>query len=213
MNHLLIKKLNIIFWGVILLIVDFDISIGLFKIDLLNDFIASIMIYKAISYIKDMAPLNEEYQSAMKVAILAVRIIMVFSLIDFVDFDLNGWFAVFKSIINLVVILGILRFCTGMKIFSSRNLLKDSTERWQLCEKLILWIYAVPIGILGLVNSIFTGLDFTPFYYTKGLEGIGLLVFLFGIILFSYPLIFGLHTISKMKTEINDYGGILVEID
>lgn len=200
------RNLNLVFWGVLIITIDFSYSKTTngsgFKIDFVNDLIGAIMIYNAVSRIAKMKTSNPSYIGQMKVATVAAGIQLFFAFADFVIFQSSYMFDLIMSLLGLVVILGGIRFCKAMTTLSDENSLPKSQKRWEQSRKLLFWIYWIPslIGNLLDICSSFTNAKRFYWYADLGLtSGIGFVVL---IIVFLAPLIFTLYTIYKMRKEI-----------
>lgn len=188
----------------------FNINLDPLNLDILNDFLGAILVYRGVRFMKDMVTFNEGYKSAMRIAYISSIIQIFFSFLNFFVFELQGWPLIFKLIINLYIIRGMILFCKGMIIFSNVHHLKKTQPRWDKSRSLFFWTYFIPVGMLTIIEIIFNVLDTTSFYYTSQDE-LGILFTIGLCIIFFYPIGYALITINKMKKEIRQGGGMVIE--
>lgn len=204
------RNLNLIFWGVLIIIIDLSYwkttNDSGFKIDLVNDLIGAIMIYNGVSQIGKLKISRPSYVGQMLVATVAAGIQFFFALADFVIFKSSYAFDLIMSLLSLVVILGGLRFCKAMTTLCEEKSLPKSKERWELSRKLLFWIYWIPSLVGNLLDICLSFANAKRYQWKVDLgltAGNGFVVL---IIVFLIPLIFTLYTIYEMRKEMkNNY--------
>lgn len=202
MQHI-IRNLNLIFWGAIIVFLDFSFSKTMngtgIKIDLINDFVGSIMICVGVSRIAKLQISIPSYKTSIRFVIVASVLQILFSVLDFVVIKTPEIIITIKNIAGLFIYLGIVMFCRAMMFFSMEGVLKESQKRWKIAKYLFLWVYLIPFGTFVLLGESFF-LLYNERYESQIYSGMKGRMIIFAILLI--PIIYGLVTIHTMKKEI-----------
>ena len=195
--HQIIRSLNLIFWGVLIIIIDFTYSRSGIEIDLINDLIGSIMIFIAVFRISKFQISDSTFKSKMNFVLIVSVIQILYSISDFVTYQIPEFIISIENLIGLVATWGCIMFCASMIIFSEEALLRVSQKRWSITKKMFLWLNFIPFVVLYLIEIIFS---FTKNISLFGLAQGGIVLIL--LIIALIPVLYGLFTIHEMKNEI-----------
>ena len=110
----LYRDLNLIFWGLLIILFDLSFSrttngIGL-KIDLINDLIGAVMIYSAVYRISKIQISDPSYKFSIRFALIASVIQIFVSTSDFFVYGTSHFISIIEGISILIRDIGIVLF-------------------------------------------------------------------------------------------------------
>lgn len=201
-----IKNINFIFWGVIIIMIDFSYSWTSYgkgyKFDLFNDFFGSIMLLIGIWGLSKIRIQHKAYILTMKVCLTAsfVQIFLAFS--DFYVYNITQHVESVLNIINLIIDFSLVLFSTAMIILSQKAELTKSLKHWTNTKNLLFWIHFLPFAILTVISEIMTLIRGYRFNWDVefGLEGLSYTIA--SLITLHGPIIYTLYTMHVTKKEI-----------
>lgn len=203
-----VKNLNLIFWGILIVIFDLTISSTLngigFKFDFINDLVGSVMIFMGLYKISKIELLKTSFNSKMNYCLIASGFHIVYSISNFFIYPVSDYVDTLKNVINLFIDWGLVSFAGAMIILTRETALKTSLNRWIIAKKLFFWIYFLPFVILNLITEI---LFYTKKYHFSWSSELGLKESVGSILIIALllvPIIYGLFTIHIMKKEITE---------
>lgn len=190
-----VAPLQMIFWGGLLLIFDFNLfwvtnGEG-FKFDLLNDVLASIMIAVGVSRLSAL-PVHDGYAQMMRF----VKVVSVLAVLDaFRDQFIMQWPLIVYlalSVFGLVTLAAMVVFCIAMRRFCENANLPHAARSWSMTTTLFVVIYILPLAPFYIITALalLTGTGF------DGALGVAMLLIL---PVFAIPLIHLFVSTSRMK--------------
>lgn len=200
-----IDKLNLIFWGLIVIMIDISYTntingVGI-NIDIVNDLIGSIMIFRGVSFFADLTFENKNYVHSTMMAILGSILLIIETIFDFLIFEGFHSLDFLASLIDIFIVYAAIHFCKAMRIFSEEKLLKDSIEGWKLTEVLFFWILLIPSVVFTFLGWVVFLFDL-PLIFHFGDDFWVLMVL--GICIMLIPYIHSLITMLGMKRELTE---------
>mmetsp|Transcript_28549 Transcript_28549/g.93277 ORF Transcript_28549/g.93277 Transcript_28549/m.93277 type:complete len:211 (+) Transcript_28549:58-690(+) len=201
------KDLNLIFWGVIIILLDFHYSqttngVG-FKFDFIPDILGAIMIFLGVFSISGSVIANPSFLRNMRFVVLGALIQIVLSIDDFFIYHESVFISSVREIASILISISIVLFSSAMIVLSDEKSLKKSSINWRIARRLFLWLYIVPEVFLQILSwfAIF------PFdiVYKLNSNAANYIVLFFTLFLFLLlPLIYGLYAIQRMRKEIRE---------
>ena len=190
-----VAPLQLIFWGGLLLIFDFNLfwleGASGFKLDLLNDVLATILIAVGVSRLSAL-PVHDGYASMMRF----VKVVSVLGVLDaFRDQFIRPWPLIFYlglSVFGLFTLAAMVVFCIAMRRFCENANLPDASRSWSTTTTLFVVIYLLPLGPLYVI-TVLTTIAGTSFDLNIGAA------MLLVLPIFAIPLIHLFISTSRMK--------------
>lgn len=201
------KDLNLIFWGIIIILLDFHYSqttngVG-FKFDFIPDILGAIMIFLGVFSISGSVIANPSFLRNMRFVVLGALIQIVLSIDDFFIYHESVFISSVREIASIFISISIVLFSSAMIVLSDEKSLKKSSINWRIARHLFLCLYIVPEVFLQILSwfAIF------PFdiVYKLNSNAANYIVLFFTLFLFLLlPLIYGLYAIQRMRKEIRE---------
>lgn len=204
----LIKSLNLIFWGVLIIIFDFSYTsttngVGI-KFDFINDFLGSIIVFIGIVNISKMELLDVSFKKKMNYCVLAAIFQILFAISDFFIYQTLDVINTLTNLMNLMIDWALVVFAGSMIILSTKIGLNASLRRWKIVKKLFFWINFLPFAILIVFSEIMTLTNGFRFYWQSEFGITGQISSILLMILVLLPIGYALYTINSMKQEIKE---------
>ena len=202
----LIRNINLIFWGTLIVIIDFSFSsttngTGI-KFDVINDFIGSIMIFIGLSKISKIELMDTSFQSNMNFSVIASGIHILYSISDFFIYPIPDFINTLKNLLDLVVGWGLVTFAGAKIILTTQSSLDKSLKKWIMTRNLLLWIYFLPLAVLTVISEITSFVKQYRFNWAIEFGLGGKIGFILLVIILLIPIIYWLFTMHMMKMEI-----------
>ena len=150
-----ITPLRMVFWGGLLCVLDFNLSIASggsgFQLDLLNDIPGAWLIAVGVSRLA-RAPVGGGYAGEMAfvkaMAILAVPK----AFLDHFILTLPAPAQIILLLFTIVTLCAVVVFCTAMSRFCAEAGLESAERSWKLTRLLFILITLLPIGAMHLIS-------------------------------------------------------------
>lgn len=170
-----ILPLRLIFWGGLLVVLDFTISqtttrtvnnqvvsAGGFRFDVLNDAVGLAMILWAVVRLRRV-PVSDAYRGVMTFVVIMTVYSLAEAVVNHVVFVAPEPLALLGQAIGLAQLAAILMFCLSMVWLCTAAGLIDAAKLWQITLWLFVIIYALPLGLLHLAGmlAMLTGSGFS----------------------------------------------------
>jgi hypothetical protein len=192
-----IGPLRAIFWGGLLVVIDFSFSSTTngtgFKLDILNDTLGWILILWGVVQLRGFA-VDARFASRMGIAVLFAIINLINSLREFIVTDWPEWVGIFSLLLGIGNLVAIVLFCSAMIQLAMAAGLERSPDSWRTTRILFIVIYVVPLGLfwLAALVAMATGESFNI--------NLGP-AFLLVLLLFLVPLVHLFVSTSRMRRE------------
>src|SRR5688572_6553017 len=149
--------LRLIFWGGLLLVLDFHFSTVQgnrgFRLDLLNDLMGAILILVGIVKIV-MLRLDRQWHGPL-VAVAVVSVVSCgWALLNHAIFPRPVLLVFLESLSSLAELAAILVFCAAMRSFCRSAHSPETAASWNRSFLLFLVIYAVPLGSVYAIGAV-----------------------------------------------------------
>lgn len=199
------KALHLIFWGIILIIIDIHLKKGpssaQLKIDFFNNIIGGILVLRGVLLISKIKIDHIDYTYYIRAAILAYSIEIILGIFDFISISVPYWFTLLQLFLFLLAIYGQLMLCKALRVISEKANIPSLIKNWKITERLITYINLIPyfiffiICIIALLNDRFLNNTIIQEKYP--------FISIFFIIISFIPTIYMLWTILQMKNKTN----------
>lgn len=201
------RHLNLIFWGIVFILIDISFSETRngegYRIDIINDLVGAFMVFRGFDRI---AKSNLFYQRErlLRGIYYATGLQMLLSATTFFVIQKPEWLSLLEGFVNLYIVWGLIEFAYAMHILSNNIFLPKSRDRWKVSQRLLYRIYFIPMFVLEVlaVISHLVNVPELRLRYDFGSEivNLALAITLFAMVF--VPLIHSLWSIYMMRKEI-----------
>lgn len=183
--------LRLIFWGGLLVILDFRISTPEFRFDVLNDFFGMILITVGVF---KLAALDEtpSYRRGLRFVQVVSVLGTIKAFVGHFVFATEPLWDIGWTLFSLVTLAAIVVFCFTMRLLCRIHGLERPAASWKTTSILFILIYLLPLGAF-YVASLVAMLGEKSFNLNLGPAG------LFLVLVFVIPLIHLFVSTSRMK--------------
>jgi hypothetical protein len=148
------RPLRWIFWGVLLVLLDFSFSMTMngegFRIDILDDTLGMLLITAAVARLRAIR-VDSSYATRMTF-ILGISILAVLeSILDHCIFAQPPLLAFLVQILGIAKIVASVLFCACMRHLCREALLPEAAGKWHTTLALFLVFYGIPFGLLLII--------------------------------------------------------------
>ncbi len=157
-----IRNINLIFWGMLIVIFDFSLSsttngYGI-KFNIINDFVGSILIFIGLSKISKIKLIDTSFKSKMNYGLVASFILyslfsILYSISFFFIYPAPEYISTIKNLLDIAIDWGFVTFSGAMIVLTTETHLNNSLRRWITTKKLFIWIYFLPFAALTFISE------------------------------------------------------------
>lgn len=162
----LIRPLRAIFWGAVIGILDFNITVQRadvqYRFDLINDTLGMVLIAWAVLQIMQIN-LDHQFRRRMRFVSLVAILAVLDTARSYVIMEYPPIVSLLFAAFELIALIAVWVFCNAMGQVSSTLQLSDAEQSWRTTRWLCLLIFTPPAAIGGMINvyRMITGITFT----------------------------------------------------
>ena len=208
------RNLNLIFWGIILAVVDIDFyavnnQIGM-QIDFLPDIVGAIMICVGVFNIAKIPVSNPLFSSSMLFVKIATLLFILLSVDDFFIYIDSSFTYYTRQFFSIIIDFSMVVFCVAMIILSKEKELTESFKNWKIARNLFLFVYVLPYLLITIFSTLHIfyihqlgSFSFSVVLPNSEAYAISPVIVVFMLLIFLLsPIIYGLSCLYSMQGEI-----------
>jgi hypothetical protein len=194
------QALGRIFWGVLICVLDFNLSTTTnregFKFDVISDVIGAILIVRGLGQLQPLV-FDRQYAGILSFCYIVAMVEVLEAIVDHFIIQWPLPLGIAYGIWSLVSLYAVFRFCGSMRIFCFSATLFETEATWITSERFILWLVLIPAIGMQIVGLMATGAG------PRGLASLGPLVIAVAVAAL-VALIHLLLSIARTRTALRD---------
>lgn len=146
----MVNPLRMVFWGVLVIALDFHLTWpGGFRLDLINDVVGAILVLRGVIGLRSQA-IGDSWMKSMGFVEVIAWITVVGAVIDHFVLELPAPLLSIGLVVGFLKMLAVLVFCRAMREVCEMYGFERSVLSWRLSSALYLWLYILPMSLLGI---------------------------------------------------------------